>query len=235
MRKFLIILLVSAFLFPVQSQWFGEIQTNKSVYSPSDTVRFQLNLLKAPDAGGKIKVKYMHLAEDAGSAEFDISEIKNNSLSWNWNPPAKDFMGYLIEVFLVNNNETVDRKNIAVDISSSWSVFPRYGFISKFPDLSSEQADAVISKLNRYHMNGLQFYDWHYKHHMPLKGSVADPAPTWNDIANRTIYLSTINKYIAAAHSKGMKTMAYNLLYGAFSDGYLDGVKDEWGKQQLVI
>ena len=88
--------------------------------------------------------------------------------------------------------------------------------------------DGIISRLNRFHINGLQFYDWHYKHHMPLKGTPENPAPTWKDIANRTNYFSTIEYYIEAAHNHNMKTMCYNLLYGALDNAESDGVSEQW-------
>ncbi|MEJ2635771.1 MAG: glycoside hydrolase family 66 protein [Calditrichia bacterium] len=100
--------------------------------------------------------------------------------------------------------------------------------IPQYSYLNSIQIDQVLDRLNRYHINGLQFYDWHHKHHKPLKGTPDNPASTWNDIANRTNYFATVQGYILGAHKRHMKAMAYNLLYGAWEDALPDGVLPEW-------
>ena len=77
---------------------------------------------------------------------------------------------------------------IAVDVSSDWSRFPRYGFLSTFTEMSAEACDDVISGLSRMHINGVQFQDWHWKHHWPLAQDKSTMAPldTYIDIASRT-------------------------------------------------
>jgi dextranase len=85
-----------------------------------------------------------------------------------------------------------------------------------------------INTMNRYHINGIQFYDWMYDHHRPLAGTVEQPAESWPDIMARPTYRSTIDGYISAAHDKGMKAMFYNLLFGALKNAAVDGVKEEW-------
>lgn len=206
----------------------SKIETDKCAYKPGETVSFKLDL-SGISAGQKLKVKYYHLADKIDEAVYELSAAGLNEFSWQWLPPQKDFNGYLALVCLIENEKAVDSISIAVDVSSDWSKFPRYGFISEYLQLTQDSVGSVISNLNRHHINGVQFYDWHYKHHMPLKGTIDNPAPTWNDVANRTIYLSTIRSYINQAHLTGMKTMAYNLVYGAYSTAYMDGVKDEWG------
>ncbi|MCK4578912.1 MAG: T9SS type A sorting domain-containing protein, partial [Candidatus Marinimicrobia bacterium] len=133
-----------------------------------------------------------------------------------------------IEITLLIEGGISDWATIAVDVSSSWKRFPRYGFISKYGYMDSTGTDNVVSNLNRFHINGLQFYDWHHKHHMPLKGTPENPASSWKDIANRTNYLVTVEEYIAAAKRYNMKSMAYNLLYGAWSNADADGVSSTW-------
>lgn len=117
---------------------------------------------------------------------------------------------------------------IAVDVSSDWKRYPRYGFLSKFPKLSESQMDAVIDILNRHHINGIQFYDWAEKHHKPLAGTVSNPSQDWLDIANRPTFKATLEGYIHKAHQRGMKAMSYNLCYGALEDASNDGVSNDW-------
>lgn len=206
---------------------FQNIFTDKSSYKPGEQVLFNIDFFESV-SNKIIHVNYLHLAEKIHEEEFNITQPQKN-FSWNWLPPGTDYEGYLVEVSLIENGAAVDAINIAVDVSSNWRKFPRYGFLSDFSLISNDSIKSVVKNLTRHHINGLQFYDWHYKHHQPLKGTADNPASSWKDIANRTNNLSTILSYINEARSVGMKTMAYNLVYGAYSTAYMDGVKDEWG------
>jgi len=193
-----------------------QIQTDKAVYRPGETVTFTLNTVP-PNS----YVRYWHL-------NTVTSEAPLSGTSWNWQAPATDFRGYLAEVYTKENNTEKTHASIAIDVSSDWSKFPRYGFLSEYGAVQPAKMDSVISALNRYHINGIQFYDWHHKHHQPLAGTVASPSASWKDIANRSIQRNTVQGYIDRAHQAGMKAMFYNLCYGALADGAGDGVKQEW-------
>lgn len=145
-----------------------------------------------------------------------------------WDTPSDDFKGFLVNVNLLSQDSVISAKSIAIDVSSDWSKFPRYGFLSEYSNLSNDRINKVIENLNRYHINGIQFYDWHWKHHIPLKGTPENHAETWLDIANRTNYFVTIERYITAAKDKNMMTMSYNLLYGALENAEQEGVQEEW-------
>jgi dextranase len=106
-----------------------------------------------------------------------------------------------------------------------------YGYVSSYPSQSGAVSSNEVAWLNRYHANYVQFYDFQWKHHWPLAGTVSSPAASWKDIANRTNYGQTIRDLIAACHGFGMKAMAYNLLYGGYADYASDGggVSTQWG------
>jgi len=191
------------------------ISTDKSAYKPNDIIRFTATKDIPPYA----KIRYRHLNKTLLETEFSGS-------NWTWQAPPADFKGYTVELFNSNDGKETIYGCVGVDVSSDWSRFPRYGFLSKFSN--TEKVSDVITELNRYHLNGLQFYDWHYKHHQPLAGTVSLPANSWKDIINRTNYLSTVKSYISAAHEKNMKAMFYNLAYGATNTAYEDGVAFEW-------
>ena len=206
--------------------YFNNVNTDKARYFPGDTVNFNI-VFNNQMSGASLLVKYFHLSDKIFEQTIALNQVSN--VSWNWKTPQYDFRGYLVEIFLIQGNQTVDQTNIAVDVSSTWNYYPRYGFLSNYPSLSQDSIQSIIETLNRYHIDGIQFYDWQYKHNMPLDGTPQDPAPYWNDIANRTVYFSTVKGFIDEAHKFNIKTMAYNLLYGAYSNAYLDGVPDQWG------
>ncbi|VAW20907.1 dextranase precursor [hydrothermal vent metagenome] len=189
----------------------------KAIYQPNETVIFTIDN-SVPSTS---IIRYRHLNET-------IQEIDYSNQTWTWQTPSADFKGYLVDIYNIENEQEVIYGAIAVDVSSDWKKFPRYGFLSKFPEMSESQMKTVIDNLNRYHINGLQFYDWTEKHHKPLAGTVANPSENWIDIASRPTYKSTVEGYINKAHKRGMKAMSYNLCYGALDDAFDDGVQEEW-------
>lgn len=196
------------------------LSTDKVCYKPGETVTFAIDGNVPADA----KVRYRKQSEVVGEQALSGS-------TWTWTAPEPDFTGYLVDVYRTESDgsETV-LGTIGVDVSSDWTRFPRYGFVATFD--ATKTVDGVIEQemafLNRCHINGVQFQDWHNKHHWPLGGTRDNLDEVYKDIANRDVYTSVIKKYIDVQHSYGMKTMFYNLCYGALSDAAADGVKDGW-------
>ncbi|WP_020600621.1 glycoside hydrolase family 66 protein, partial [Spirosoma panaciterrae] len=195
------------------------IETDLAVYAPGKPVRFTLE--------GKLPVKthvqYYHLNRIVGN-----HTLNDGQTSWTWVPPSTDFQGYLAEVFTQKQGKRQTLATIAIDVSSDWNRFPRYGFLASYPRLADSTIQSVIRNLNRYHINGIQFYDWHYKHHKLLPGGSSRSNESWVDIANRATSFNTVKTYIGAAHQRNMKALFYNLAYGALTDASADGVADEW-------
>ena len=212
-----------------QGEWFLSTATNRARYDPLATAVFTV-FFKQPAQGKTLVVVYEHL--DSVVAGDTLQILSPDSISWDWQVPGVDYKGYMAEIYLRDSGTLLDYSEIGLDVSSNWSRFPRYGFLSSYSSMSGNVIDSTVSVLNRYHINGIQFYDWQYKHNEPLAGTVQDPSPTWKDIANRTNYLSTVEGYLNAAHADGMKAMNYNLLYGAYADAYQDGVSDSWSLYQ---
>ncbi len=194
------------------------ISSDKAAYNPGDEVSFTIESSTLPATA---RARYKYLGEVIAEADIPGS-------TWTWKTPADDFRGYMVEVFDgVEGAETI-YTTIAVDVSSDWTRFPRYGFLSDYSQLSSETINGVLDNLCRHHINGLQFYDWHNKHHMPLPLNGSTPASSWKDIINKDVYFNTVKSYIDAGHDRNMRSMFYNLIYGAWSDAESDGVSAEW-------
>ncbi len=193
------------------------IATDKACYDPGDEVSFTVD----KNLPATAKIRYWYL-------DSMIAETAFNGRNWTWQAPPVDFRGYLMDIYSDENGKEKIYGSIAVDVSSDWTHFPRYGFLSDFGQLNESYMDSVMSILDRYHLNGLQFYDWEYEHHLPLAGTVSNPDSSWRDIANRINYRSTVKRYISLAHQYNMKAMSYNLVYGALSDAASAGVSDQW-------
>jgi dextranase len=194
------------------------VSTDKAVYNPGDIVTFIIDNSSLP-ATAKVRYK---------NSNTVISEADVTGTGWTWTTPTSDFTGYIAEVYATNNGVETIYATVGIDVSSSWTKFPRYGFLSGYTQLTDDSINKVITNLNKYHINGLQFYDWQNKHHEPLPVVNYSPASTWKDIANRDTYFSTIQKYIVAAHNHNMKAMFYDLIYGAWNNAEADGVNNEW-------
>lgn len=192
------------------------LSTNKAAYAPGEAVTF--TLVGSAPAGARVRYEY----QDSVLAEASVS-----GSTWSWQPPSTDFRGYMAEVYRPVNGKDSILATAGIDVSSTWTRFPRYGFLSRYPSMPAKQIDAVIDNLNRHHINGLQFYDWHHAHHKMLPGTGAPPA-VWTEISGTDVYLSTVSGYIQSAHARNMRAMFYNLIYGALEDAPADGVQEQW-------
>ena len=196
-----------------------QAETDRCCYAPGATAT--LTLSTAPPQG--TRVRYRHLGDI-------ICDTMLTSRSWTWTMPPEDFRGYLAEVYHPAEEADEILATIAIDVSSDWTRFPRYGFVATFgSDKTTVKTRTEMKWLNRCHINGVQFQDWHYCHDWPLGGTRQDGLwTTYKEVANRTIYTSAVKNYIQSAHDRGMKSIFYNLCFGAL-DGWQDrGVKPEW-------
>lgn len=194
-----------------------ELTTDKARYAPGEEVQF--TLAKTPPSGSK--VRYLFLGNT-------VAEESIGSVSWSWTPPATDFRAYLVEVYV--GSDTGDKlfATTAVDVSSNWTRFPRYGFLSSYNVKTPGDINVVIDKLNKHHINGIQFYDWLYDHHKPLAGTPEQPETSWTDLIGRINTKQTIDAYLAASKSRNMASMWYDLCYGALKNAEADGVEESW-------
>lgn len=211
----------------------SDVYTDKARYNPKDSVNITIELDNKLNSNysGKLNVYYKNLNKTIGTKEIKVEIKKGEKKSINiaWNPPANDFKGYMVEVYAFKGINVIDSRNTAVDVSSNWDRFPRYGYVAEYPKREKGETEKIIDNLNKYHINGLQFYDWQNKHHKPIPDTKDNTYSVWKDIANRDVYYDTVKNYIDAAHSKNMKAANYNLIYGAYTDYKQDGVKPEWG------
>lgn len=194
-----------------------EVTIDKALYNPGE----QIQLSVPKKLAGNVVVRYKYLSQL-------LEEQPLSDQEWTWKAPSEDFRGYLVEIVDKNGDEETILGTIGIDVSSDWKKFPRYGFLSSFDQMSDNDIEYVISTLNRYHINGLQYYDWLYKHHKPLAGTPEMPMEEWPDIFKRITKKSTTLKYIETGHKYGMKSMMYNLCYGAWKDAEEDGVDAKW-------
>lgn len=207
-----------------------ELSTDKACYEPGSTVTFTADGNLPSDK--EVYVRYRH------NNTF-IEKHTITSKTWTWTPPKTDYMGYMVDLYYMEWNGDVGTEHIigaiAVDVSSDWKRFPRYGFVADFDDYNKSidknaNIEEEMKYLNRLHINGVQFQDWHWKHHKPVKfredGSLD---PWYQDISNRWVGTEYVKKYIDVQHRYGMKSIFYNLCFGAWKGYENDYVSPDWG------
>lgn len=206
-----------------------ELSTDKACYEPGSTVTFTADGNLPSDK--EVYVRYRH------NNTF-IEKHTITSKTWTWTPPKTDYMGYMVDLYYMEWNGDVGTEHIigaiAVDVSSDWKRFPRYGFVADFDDynksiVKNANIEEEMKYLNRLHINGVQFQDWHWKHHRPVKFENNNFVEWYQDISNRWIGTKYVKKYIDVQHRYGMKSIFYNLCFGAWKDYRNDGVSEDWG------
>jgi dextranase len=213
-----------------------DVYTDKARYAPQEPVTVLVSLSasahSAPPAA-TLDVSFWHLAEQVGheTKTLNIGDSQVEEIPIVWMPPAQDFSGYFVDVRLDGpDGKELDRSQTAVDVSSEWNRFPRYGYLAHYSSAEVTQPAEWIAELNKYHIDGLEYYDFQHRHEDPLAGSVQHPADRWSDIAGREIDRSVLEDFLAAARGYNMMSMAYDSSYSAYADAFTDGsgVKLPW-------
>lgn len=211
----------------------AEVHTDKAFYHPHTAVKVSVTLTgRAPKAlVGTIVLLPQHLEmalHGPPPQPFHLAAGARRTFVFTWQPPAQDFQGYRIEAQVRDRRgQRLDSAATAADVSSTWTRFPRYGFLSGYPQQSRAVTRREIETLKNYHLNALQFYDWQWQHQQPLAGTLLHPAAQWKDIANRPVSRQTVLDGLRAAHEFHIAAMNYNLLYGAGRGGA--AVDPHWG------
>lgn len=211
----------------ISSQLSVEMTTDKACYTPGQVVVFSASGSLPSNA----YVRYRHGAMVLESHK--LSDVMSNN-RWTWTPPTTDYQGYLVELFAESNGTEVVLGTIAVDVSSNWKRFPRYGFVADFNNYDGSidknaNIKTEMAYLNRLHINGVQFQDWQWMHHKPVKLNADGSLTSWyQDISKRWVGVEYVKNYIAEQHSYNMKSIFYNLCFGAWKNATNDGVKTEW-------
>ena len=193
------------------------LSSDKAMYSPSETVTVAVKTTGIPSTE-KLSYQIWHLETlvKRGTVQSGKELI--------WQAPASDYQGYLLSVYRPSDSNTVTY--LGINVSSDWTKFPIYGFLSDFSVSDSTKRQRVIETLNRFHINGIQFYDWQDSHSQPLKVVDNQPLTSWHDINHRATLFEAVSHYISLAHSKNMRAMNYNLAYGSYQQDALD--HPEW-------
>ena len=214
----------------------SDVYTDKALYNPGDTIKVNVELKNSSASeikSGTVKLKGMQLNHKSGEEVYESYDVKsgeNKIVSLTWTAPDKDYQGYLLEVYVYDGNGVLlDTEAVGVNVSSNWTKFPIYGYLHEFGE--NVNTEEKISEMVKYHINGIEYYDWHYRHHEPLPSwSTSENPGTWDDWAGRKIDGRTIKDYISKAKQRNMVSMAYDMIYAGTDDFFKENPEAEYWK-----
>jgi dextranase len=182
----------------------------KGCFRPGETVRLavEMDVGQAPGPlAFQLTISHLEKIVDTIHLVCELSPI-GDPVELCWKPPQEVSAGYGANLLVSGKNQEA-RASTAFDVLESWTSFPRYGFICDFSSARAD-IDQTMDILARFHINGLQFYDWQYRHDtlLPLTDEYLDPL-------GRPLSLETVRTLISAAHARNMAAMPYLAVYAA--------------------
>ncbi len=203
-----------------QNVQLADAYPDKARYAPSEPVNILLEWSGLPSQPLQVVGTVSRLGKTVGTCpRARISPGDPDKQTLHCSIPPGDFQGYLITVQLTDaDGKALGERHTAIDVSSDWKKFPRYGYLGHYNPDEGTKPELWMNELNRFHINGLEFYDFQYRHDQPLAGTVADPAKTWKDIAGRVTDGATVTALIDQSHRYNMMAMAYNASYSSYDD-----------------
>ena len=193
---------------------------SKSFYKPGEPVSVTVNLtatpLATPPGQAVLAADFLSVDQPAGQVRQALAAGQGKqSVTLTWQPPASAPHAYGLDVRVETPGGTVlASASSAFDVLASWTQAPHYGFESDFTPGRSDAAETMADAA-AYHLNGLQFYDWMYRHEQFL----TDQEP-YVDLFGRNLSIKTVDAMIDAAHARNIAAMPYSAVYASSLDFY---------------
>ena len=199
-----------------------DVQPDKAFYHPRESVRLVVSLT-SPIATMVHVVACISFLSDEITRLMQTLPLRAGEKAATelaWTPPAVAPRGYGVDLQVLDGNgQVLASASTAFDVLDRWTQAPRYGFLTDFvPDRAN--VEQTMQWLAAYHINGLQFYDWMYRHDQLLP-----PTSDFDDPLGRRLSLDTVRQLIAAAEECNIAALAYAAIYAAslpFFEGHPD-------------
>jgi len=209
---------------------FVDLYPVKGTFKPSEDIEFRIEIESETQSRAIIQLSIFHLLDCILTETHTIQlKVGCQKITIKCQLPSTAPCGYGVEANLIGENgEIASAISSAFDVLEDWVDFPRYGFLCDFHPGRSD-AGETVDALARYHINGLQFYDWQYRH-----DHLISPIRDFVDPLGRELSLDTVKDLISTVHSKGMAAMPYLAVYAASIDFWREhadwGLYDDNGK-----
>lgn len=208
------------------------VYTDLAMYDPDSTVTISVEISNSSQSSwsGDVDLSIYHLESEVynDSESVQIAGQSDDEVTFTWTTPNDNFKGYFVEV---TANDTAGYS--AIDVSTDWTKYPRYGFFSEYTEAQTyaEAAERVSQTIQNYHTNAFQLYDWMWRHDTFIQRDEHDEIePIWEDWSGKLIYWETVQNLIQAIQDQNAAAMPYTMSYAAY-DGYGDrtSISPEWG------
>ena len=182
-------------------------------FSPGEAITFLVELESSIPQTITLRILIQRLTDQPTIIEQSLQlAFGEQTVQMKWIPPPKPAgFSARLEIICADNSSAL-YATTAFDVLLSWTDFPRYGFLTDFSP-SRADPESILKKLTRFHINGLQFYDWQYRHDHLLA-----PTEDYVDPLGREMSLASIHKLVDVAHRCGMAAMPYLAIYAASAD-----------------
>lgn len=180
-------------------------------YAPRRLVSLKVTAVSTQSTPVSLEAKYFRGLDLVGRQykEWQV-QAGQNELLLTFQPGQTAPAGYGVDLTLTGPSiPTALSCQTAFDVLETWTQFPRYGFLSDFSPARLDSS-ATLEQLNCFHLNGLQFYDWQYRH-----DSLVPPQDEFTDPLGRPLSLKITQDLIAAAHQHNIQAMPYLAIYAA--------------------
>lgn len=166
-----------------------EILPTRVSYRPDEPVTFEVIVPEGTDA----VLHVLHLGESVMTRTIDGPGVATVG--------ALPAGGYGIEL---RTEQSVART--AVEVTAVPHARLRYGFVASYAP--GRDIGDVVRNVRRLHLNGVQFYDWAYRH-ADLHGGGEE----YHDALGQPIALDTVRRLITGLHEAGSAAIGYAAVY----------------------
>lgn len=186
-----------------------EFLPSRGCFTLGEKVIFNIKVETETEKSAVLAVDIHHLDETPTRIVTPLRLKESLTYQVAWQPPREP-AGYGAQAILFDDlGNVISEATTSFDVLPAWSAFPRYGFLTDFSP-NRPDPDGTIEKLSQFHINGLQFYDWQFKHDELLA-----PTEEYIDPLGRKMCLATIRRLVKAAGKHGMASMPYLAVYAA--------------------
>ena len=111
--------------------------TDKSTHSPGS----QATITAEASGGGTVHFSVSHLGTEIDSGD---ATVENGKATWTYTTPSENNQGYLVTATGADDTHA----ETALDVSSSWTRFPRMGYLSHFKPTAPADITTGTSRTN---------------------------------------------------------------------------------------
>jgi dextranase len=199
------------------------VLTDRVTYRPGDDVQIECTVTSLGEAALDVTLN-LEITDPFGTVVN--SQQKSTLLerggtariAFRWRALPNALAAYVARARATEGGSPVVVSACVFDVAREWTAVPRYGFFAIYPG-GPEDVEGKLDRLAGFHINAIQFYDWFENHgdYLPRDGSYS--------LLGKQMSRARVVQKIAAAKRRGMKALAYAVIYAA-SDPVYEGHKE---------